>query len=139
MAEEKTKKVSIWKRNNIADRILQRVISRKLFITLLATFVFLVPWIAALFGKPLSPILTENNMTLVWIIFLGAQGAQDIVSILSAWKGKGSSTINQIISKPLSLGQPAADPLLPDSKSADPATPQLVKESEEGEPDEEGS
>jgi len=132
---KKEKKKGCWDRKNIIDLVLQKVISRKLFVTLVSLLIFLTPWLAALCGLTLSPILTENNMTLILLVFIGAQSAQDITALLMANKGTGGSSLTSFLaSAKKTVNQPAADPALPDGPTADPtiATAPPVDEEEEG-------
>jgi hypothetical protein len=135
MANEKEKSPGIFARNNVLDRLMQKCVSRKLFVTLAALGIFLTPWIVALFSKgsiTIPQILTEDNLTLILLVFIGAQSAQDIVALISANKGGGggSALSSFFSSAKKSGGQPTADPILSDGDPTVAVTPPPADEEE---------
>lgn len=133
MADDKEKTPGIFSRNNVVDRILQKVVSRKLMVTLVALAIFLTPWAVALISKgsiTIPQILTENNLTLILLVFIGAQSAQDIVALMTANKGAGASLSGYLSAVKKPSNQPTSDPALPDDPSI--AVPPPSEEEEEG-------
>ena len=133
MTNKKEKAPGLFARNNVIDRMLQKLVSRKLMVTLIALGIFLTPWLVALISKgsiTVPQILTENNLTLILLVFIGAQSAQDIVALMTASKGGGASLSGFLSAAKKPSNQPPPDPVLPDDPTIAISPP--TGEEEEG-------
>ena len=67
---------------------------------------------------------------MILLVFIGAQSAQDIVALMTANKGGGSSLSGYLSAIKKPSNQPASDPMLPDDPTI--ATSPPPEEEEEG-------
>ena len=103
------------------DRVLEKAISRKLLVWVIATCLMLIKPIYAMISgtSPTWEIVTENNWAMITLAYVCIQGTQDtmrqVATVVAAWKGGQMPNIPI----PVMFSAPTPPPATPVDHEAD--------------------